>query len=491
MKKRYYVLSIASLLLMTACNDKNEVKNNNHPQKSLTQKEILDKELSALIKTNDLSGNPASGLSLPNIEDPKAQLGMKLFYSKALGGDKDAACVTCHHPALGGGDNLSLPIGVAADDPDLLGDGRLYDTNAVHYDNGYALVSRNAPSTLNVALWKHSVFWDGRVSNVLDENNLSGIRTPDTPFGTIDKDSGSSLASAQARFPVTAGDEMRGFVFEKDNNNTEVREHLVKRLTDSSANDYIANTWEAEFKPVYGDNNISFNNIADAIGTYENTQVFVNNPWKNYVNGDNDAISPSAKRGAKLFYTTYSDNGLDCVSCHSGDFFSDEDFHVMAMVQVGHGKNTNHEDLGRFHNSGTDKYAFRTPTLLNVEMTGPWGHDGAYTELKDIVNHMVNPEKAISSYDKSKLNSNVLTDNMESNTQDALDQLQANRNFGISKHQSVDITDDQLNDLVEFLKTLTDPCLKDRECISKWIPEQSNGVDGLQLNAKDKDGNPL
>ena len=59
-----------------------------------------------------LTGDPSTGRDLPNIEDPKAQLGMKLFYTKGLGGDFDSACVTCHHPMLGGGDDLALPIGV-------------------------------------------------------------------------------------------------------------------------------------------------------------------------------------------------------------------------------------------------------------------------------------------------------------------------------------------------------------------------------------------
>lgn len=488
----FMLLSMASFLMLSGCgdNDKCDVDHTDTTNKTET-KTTIDTTLQDLIKTHNLSGNPAKGVDIPSLQSPKAQLGMKLFYTKALGGDKDSACVTCHHPALGGGDRMSLPIGVAAIDPDLLGEGRAYDPNAIHYDNGYALVGRNAPSTYNVALWKNSVFWDGRVAHVLDENNQSGIRTPDTPLGVIDENASSSLATAQARFPVTSGDEMRGFVFEEGNSTQAVREHLVKRLTDTNASDYIPNTWEAEFAPVYGDNNITFNNIVDAIGTYESTQVFINNPWKSYIEGDKDAISESAKRGAKLFYSSYSDGGFNCVSCHSGDMFSDEDFHVMAMVQVGHGKNANHEDFGRFHNTLTDKYAFRTPSLLNVEMTGPWGHDGAYTELKDVVAHMVNPEKAIANYDPTKLDSSVLTTDWENNTKDALNQLQANRNFGISKHQSKEIKESELDDLVAFLKTLTDGCLKDRTCIGKWIPEESQGVDSLQLNAKDKDGNLL
>ncbi len=59
--------------------------------------------LERIIKSNHLTGDPMLGRNAPDIESPKAQLGMDLFFSKTLGGDSDSACVTCHHPALGGG----------------------------------------------------------------------------------------------------------------------------------------------------------------------------------------------------------------------------------------------------------------------------------------------------------------------------------------------------------------------------------------------------
>ncbi len=450
----------------------------------------IDEQLTNIIKENALKGDPSVGLDIPSIEDPKAQLGMKLFFTKALGGDKDSACVTCHHPVLGGGDNLSLSIGVESLEPDLLGEGRLYDPAASHYDNGYALVPRNAPSTYNVALFKRSLFWDGRVENVI-EGNVTGIRTPDTAFGVIDDSAGANLAVAQARFPVTSHEEMKGFSFELNGDNNATRTHLALRLSDDTAADYISNSWQDEFTPVYGADSITFANIVDAIGEYERSQLFVNSAWKKYVQGDKNAISEAAKRGAKLFFNSYGDGGMSCTTCHSGDFFTDESFHVMAVPQVGQGKNSNYEDFGRFNQTATDKYAFRTPTLLNVEMTGPWGHDGAYTTLEAMVRHMINPDEAIANYDYNQLDENVNTTNSTVNTQKALTQLQANKTFGISPHHNINATDEQVADLVAFLKALTDPCLKDRECIGKWIPENSSGPDGLQLNAVDKDGNLL
>ena len=62
-----------------------------------TREEKLDRDLSAVISSQNLTGDPASGRSLPEISEPEAQLGMKLFFSKSLSGDQDTACVSCHH----------------------------------------------------------------------------------------------------------------------------------------------------------------------------------------------------------------------------------------------------------------------------------------------------------------------------------------------------------------------------------------------------------
>ena len=93
-----------------------------------------------------------------------------------------------------------------------------------------------------------------------------------------------------------------------------------------------------------------------------------------------------AKSGALFFKAK---GGADCASCHSGDFFTDENYYVLAVPQVGRGKadnnggGDNNDDWGRAHVTGieTDKYAYRVPTLLNVEMTGPYGHVGYLTRL--------------------------------------------------------------------------------------------------------------
>jgi len=449
------------------------------------------------IKAMGITGDPTTGRILPSINDPKPQLGKKLFFTKGLGGDSDSACVTCHHPSLGGGDNLSLSIGVGAQTPDLLGPGRVHSMNASggEYDGG-PTVPRNAPTTFNLVMWDQALFHDGRVESLgktagRNGDDQLGIRTPDSTFGTADPDAGLTLVAAQSRFPVTSPEEMRGFSFEAGKSNTALRAALEAKL---------ANDWGTEFLNVFGDASITYSRIAEAIAEYERSQVFVDNPWKSYVEGDNTAINDSAKRGAWLFFNNIENGGANCASCHSGDFFTDEQYHVLAMPQIGRGKGNDNDtlkndDFGRFRETKelSDMYKFRTPSLLNVEVTGPWGHTGAYTTLDGIVRHMLNPERAIANYDLSQLDSTIQTSGMSINTQFALNQLVENRINNVTNvHHNVLFNNGDVLDLVEFLTSLTDPCVKSRACLAPWIPDASEAdPDGLRLIAIDSDGELL
>ena len=489
-------LSIASVfLLMSACS---------------SDTDNTDESLLSLVSVAGLTGDPTTGRTLPSIDDPKAQLGKKLFFTKGLGGDNDSACVTCHHPSLGGGDNLSLSIGVGAEIPDLLGPGRFHAYDSTLDDSGMPFpdavfdggptVPRNAPTTFNVALWDQVLFHDGRVESldkIAGENGAGvlGIRTPDSPnITTADPDAGPNLAAAQSRFPVTSPEEMRGFVGLAPDHNTADREAIEDKLTADI-------DWVAEFDAVYGvGTTITYTLIAESIGEYERSQVFVNSPWKAYVEGDRASISDSAKRGATMFFSSIADSGANCTSCHSGDFFTDEQFHVLASPQIGRGKGDDNgtlgnDDFGRERETAdvADRYKFRTPSLLNVEVTGPWGHAGGYTRLENMVRHMLNPEQAIDNYDFSQLNPTIQAADMLTNTQFALDQLEFNRTSNVAEvHQNITFTDDDVTDLVEFLKALTDPCVKDRSCLAPWIPDAGDtNPDGLRLNAIDNTGSFL
>ena len=461
-----------------------------------------DETLQEIISSNNLTGDILKDKVIPSINSPKAQLGMRLFFSKSLGADRDSACVSCHHPMLGGGDNLSLSIGTGAVNPNLLGEGRLHNISSPQYDGG-PTISRNAPTTFNMLGWRRVLFHDGRIEH---NREMNGISTPDSGYNIVDNLATANLASAQSRFPITSQEEMKGFNNE-DKSNQETRDYIAGRLGGyGEASNDLNNTnyWLNQFKTAFNQPNgtaqelITEQNIALLLGVYENSQAFTNNPWKSYVEGNTNAISDSAKRGAVLFFKPISDGGADCVHCHSGDLFSDEEFHNVAIPQIGRGKGVGVdaiEDFGRssITENEQDRYKFKTPSLLNIELTGPWGHTGAYTSLEAIVKHMSNPKEAVNSYNASQLNQTGIQNlnKMRVNTNRAVAKLESDRAMDLDVLKNSNLSDREIADVVSFLKTLTDPCLLDEDCIKRWVLQPNLDPNGDQLDAVDRAGNRL
>ncbi len=473
-----------------------------------------DQLLRQVIQRENLSGDPSTGRSVPSINDLLPQLGMKLFFSTSLGGDTDAACVTCHHPVLGGADGLALPIGVGAFDIYVLGPGRRDAADAA------PSVSRNSPSVFNVALWDRGLFWDSRIESLLGDagqNGMAGgISTPDSGFNTADAGlpNGSSLVAAQARFPVTSEAEMRGNTFELGNANTAVRTHLAGRLGNYGAGvgELLTNNWLAEFRTAFADPTgtavdlITFENIALAIAEYQRSMLFINTPWKAYIDGDDSAISEDAKQGAILFYTGANQGGAGCMRCHSGDFFTDERHHTIGFPQIGAGKGVGvggTDDFGRsaISGDGDQQYSFRTPTLLNISETAPYGHAGSYATLTEVVRHYVDPRAEVNAFfDATRWCNDAVFQTVAScaslynrdHSLLAIDKLELEQSLSASFLPVIQLDNTQIAQLVSFLESLTDPCVQDRSCLAPWIPNViDTGPDGNQLNAKDSTGSFL
>lgn len=474
--------------------------------------QTLDDQVRAVISSNSLSGDPTTGRTLPSINDPLAQLGKLLFFSKSLGGDLDAACASCHHPALGGGDGIALSVGTGAIDPNLLGPGR-------ERPDGLPNVGRHSQSTFNVALYDKAMFWDSRVESIGQEAGQngtgSGIRTPESALNTADLlvPPGTSLVAAQARFPVTIHEEMRGDFLPGADSET-VRQRLAARIGNygDGAGELANNNWLAEFQTAFESSQaaeelITFDNIALAIGEYQRSMVFVDTPWKDYVEGNNSAISEDAKNGALLFFGD-TEPGLSCAQCHGGDFFTDERQTITGFPQTGPGKGdgaNGDEDFGREQQTSNpnDRFKFRTPTLINLRATAPYSHTGTYS-LEDAVAHYFIPEDT---FDTALPDGSVcrvdqfanhpdcatLFPNTLANSQATLASVSLQRNVDATL-TFPDLSFSPVSDgalLFAFLETLTDPCSLDRACLAPWIPEANEAPDDHQLNAVDLNGNPL
>ena len=94
-----------------------------------------------------------------------------------------------------------------------------------------------------------------------------------------------------------------------------------------------------------------------------------------------------------------------CATCHSGEIFSDLDFHSIPFPQIGFGKNGFGVDYGRFNvtHDPNDLYKFRTPPLYNVEHTFPYSHSGSLYELEDAITYHFDPLKKLKVNDLSEI----------------------------------------------------------------------------------------
>jgi cytochrome c peroxidase len=89
-------------------------------------------------------------------------------------------------------------------------------------------------------------------------------------------------------------------------------------------------------------------------------------------------LSESAARGREIFFGTKG----NCSACHVGANLADEKFH-----NIGIGMDRPEPDPGRFAVSKDtkDTGAFKTPTVRNVALTGPYMHDGSIATLEEVV----------------------------------------------------------------------------------------------------------
>ena len=205
---------------------------------------------------------------------------------------------------------------------------------------------------------------------------------------------------------VASEEEMRGD-YASRSSNRRVRENLTRNIIDAAARraaeDPDAVNWVKLFAQVYPsaglnpDQLITFPRIRQLLADYQTSQILIDSPWRAYVDGDDAALTAQQKRGALLFLRQPGEGGA---GCHQGDFFTDEDFHVLAIPQFGDGKDLDSDDRGRVLRTGVldDRHAFRTPSLLNVELTAPYGHTGAYETLEAVVRHHLDPEKSVAEF---------------------------------------------------------------------------------------------
>lgn len=370
-----------------------------------------------------------------------ASLGRMLLFDPVLSGNKNISCMTCHLPAFGTGDGKALAVGEGGTD---------FGPARSHPDG--VLIPRNAPPMFNMHAMQR-LFWDGRVQMTAGavETPAGDHITPDMrgtfEFGAI---------SALGMFPVTNREEMRGRASSgnelaaiDDSDFTGIWKALMQRL---GAIPEYRSMFEAAYPGRrFGD--MTFAHASNAMaGFMVEKLTFNNTPWDRFLRGNDRALSREQLEGAQTFL------GLRCSVCHVGATFSDQEFHNVAVAQIGPGVgdgDDGRDDFGRMRVTGLadDRYRFRTTPLRNVELTAPYGHDGSIASLREFIAHYSDSHVKLREFDVTTLEPslrNTLVPNAEL--------ILAQRDTLLD---GVVFGDDILDKLMAYMSALTDDAARD------------------------------
>ena len=264
----------------------------------------------------------------------KVELGRKLFWDPVLSGNFDVACASCHHPDKGWGDNLARSIGVGG-------------TGLGELRTGGAIVDRNANTIIN------SAFNGIDVNGNYDPNNT-----------VMFWDNRALSLEEQSLMPIKSMPEMRG--------NTYSEEDAISVVSQRLANipEYIN-----MFNNAFGTATIiDGDKISKAIAAYERTIIANNSRFDQYARGDANILTAFEIRGLNSFLE------MNCIACHGGPMFSDYELHDLGTPDDG------------INDDGIEG-KFRTPTLRNLSVTGPYFHNGTFATLEQTVNFYADFER--------------------------------------------------------------------------------------------------
>jgi cytochrome c peroxidase len=312
----------------------------------------------------------------------KIELGRQLYFDKRLSSDATVSCADCHHPNHGYGFDSQFGIGV----------------------NGQT-GNRNSPVSFNRIVSK-AQFWDGRADS-LEAQAVGPIANAIEMANTHELCVKFLQANAGYRLQFEK-------IFGKAPNIDDVGRAIAtfERTIVSGTSPYDANEPLRKLREAFAEELADMKALqADDPGLYDKA-------IKAKALADQHPMSEAAQRGRALFFNLRS----NCSACHVGANFTDELYH-----NLGVGMDKANPDLGRYDQTKQerDKGAFKTPTLRNVALSGPYMHDGSQKTLEEVVEW----------YAKGGHPNPQLSD----------------------KIKKLDLNAQEKSDLVEFMKALTGP----------------------------------
>jgi cytochrome c peroxidase len=325
--------------------------------------------------------NPPSVPAGNPVTAAKAFLGKTLFWDEQLSSTRTVACGSCHFATSGGSDsrssNAARSRNPGADNlfntaDDLFGSPGVPSNNfdgtynwSSLYGFGEQVTGRKSRSYIDAG-YSNLLFWDGRATGTFTDPISGGIVLAN----------GAALES-QVLGPPVSSTEMAHSL--RDWNDVAARVSVSKPLALSPSIPAGLKEWIGGrsypdlFLEVFGSSEVTPARIALAIATFERTVYSDRTPFDAAVS-QITPLTAAETRGQGVF------NGSRCNACHAGTLFSDNQFHNI-------GVRPQTEDTGRFAITGNANNLgeFRTPSLRNVALRGPYMHTGQFATLADVV----------------------------------------------------------------------------------------------------------
>ncbi len=185
--------------------------------------------------------------------------------------------------------------------------------------------------------------------------------------------------------------------------------------------------------------------IAKALASFERSLLSFDSPFDRYNAGDETAMSASAQRG----YALFNSETAECYHCHTGFMMSlavrtaetatlPREFHNNGLFNIAGTGAYPEPNRGLYEGtkSLSDMGKFRVPSLRNVSVTAPYMHDGSLATLEAVVDHYQAGGR---------------------NVTDGLSKGDGRANpLKSSFVRPFTLTPEERQDLLEFLKALTD-----------------------------------
>ena len=405
----------------------------------------------SMLLADKLKGmKPVTAKDFRPIQENRAKLGRLLFYDNILSGNLNISCGTCHHHRHHGTDGLSLGVGEG-------GTGVGLERSAGKDDSRIKKrIPRNSPALFNLGATEiRVIFHDGRLSP--GEGYENGFNSPAEEWL---HDGLDNLLAAQVLLPLAGEFEMAGnsgenqvigAIYDRIDMGWPILSKRVRSIPE------YGELFVAAFEDIIDPTQVNIAHIANAISDFINFEWrSFDSPFDSYLKGNQKVLSQNQKSGMELFYGKGK-----CAECHQGPFFTDQEFHALALPQFGPGRTRNLDpyvrDVGRMGETDRleDAYRFRTPALRNVALTGPYGHNGAYATLEGIIRHHLDPLGSLANWDPAQV---ILPKAEWLEGIDFVvleDRLERKRLKSHLDIQPLDLNEGEVTDLVTFMHALT------------------------------------